>query len=48
MPAQTEMRAAWDAMRPVQQKIMSGDLSPQDGVEIMQQSALEKLASLKK
>ncbi|MEY2988904.1 MAG: hypothetical protein RJB13_2425 [Pseudomonadota bacterium] len=48
MPAQTEMRAAWDAMRPVQQKIMSGDLSPQDGAEIMQQSALEKLASLKK
>lgn len=48
MPAQTEMRAAWDAMRPVQQKIMSGDLSPQDGADIMQQSAIEKLASLKK
>jgi maltose-binding protein MalE len=48
MPAQTEMRAAWDAMRPVQQKIMSGDITPEKGVEIMQQSALEKLASLKK
>lgn len=48
MPAQTEMRAAWDAMRPVQQKIMSGDLSADAGVNIMQQSALEKLASLKK
>lgn len=48
MPAQTEMRAAWDAMRPVQQKIMSGDLSAEAGVNIMQQSALEKLASLKK
>lgn len=48
MPAQTEMRAAWDAMRPVQQKVMSGDLAPDKAVEIMQQSALEKLASLKK
>lgn len=48
MPAQTEMRAAWDAMRPVQQKIMSGDLTAEAGVNIMQQSALEKLASLKK
>ena len=48
MPAQTEMRAAWDAMRPVQQKIMSGDISVEQGVNIMQQSALEKLASLKK
>jgi maltose-binding protein MalE len=48
MPAQTEMRAAWDAMRPVQQKVMSGDLTPEQGVNIMQQSALEKLASLKK
>jgi maltose-binding protein MalE len=47
MPAQTEMRAAWDAMRPVQQKIMSGDLTVEKGVEVMQQSALEKLASLK-
>lgn len=47
MPAQTEMRAAWDAMRPVQQKIMSGDLTVEKGVEIMQQSALEKLAALK-
>lgn len=48
MPAQTEMRAAWDAMRPVQQKVMSGDLTPEAAVGIMQQSALEKLASLKK
>lgn len=48
MPAQTEMRAAWDAMRPVQQKIMAGDLSAEKGVQIMQQSALEKLAALKK
>jgi maltose-binding protein MalE len=48
MPAQTEMRAAWDAMRPVQQKIMSGDLTAEAGVNVMQQSALEKLASLKK
>lgn len=48
MPAQTEMRAAWDAMRPVQQKIMSGDLTPDKGVNVMQQSALEKLAALKK
>ncbi|MEN9825094.1 MAG: hypothetical protein RI953_839 [Pseudomonadota bacterium] len=48
MPAQTEMRAAWDAMRPVQQKIMSGDLTADKGVNVMQQSALEKLAALKK
>lgn len=47
MPAQTEMRAAWDAMRPIQQKIMAGDLEPDAAVAQMQQSAVEKLASLK-
>lgn len=47
MPAQTEMRAAWDAMRPVQQRVMSGSLEPSAAAEVMQQSAMEKLASLK-
>lgn len=47
MPAQNEMRAAWDAMRPVQQRVMAGDLDPDAAIAAMQQSALEKLASLK-
>lgn len=48
MPAESEMRAAWDAMRPVQQKVLAGELQPADAVAVMQDSAVEKLASLKK
>lgn len=47
MPAEPEMRAAWDAMRPALQKVMSGDLDPESAGRLMQQSALEKLAALK-
>ncbi len=47
MPAEAEMRAAWDAMRPALQKVMSGDLEPENAARLMQQSALEKLAALK-
>jgi arabinogalactan oligomer/maltooligosaccharide transport system substrate-binding protein len=47
MPAEPEMRAAWDAMRPALQKVMSGDLEPDAAARLMQQSALEKLAALK-
>lgn len=48
MPAQAEMRAAWDAIRPVQQKLMAGEIEPAAGAKQMQASAVEKLASLKK
>lgn len=47
MPAEPEMRAAWDAMRPALQKVMSGDVEPETAARLMQQSALEKLAALK-
>lgn len=48
MPAQSEMRAAWDAMRPLQQKVMAGELQPAEASKLMQDSAVEKLASIKK
>jgi maltose-binding protein MalE len=46
MPAQIEMRAAWDGMRPVQQKVMSDKISPEQGAEEMQTVANERLKGL--
>jgi arabinogalactan oligomer / maltooligosaccharide transport system substrate-binding protein len=47
MPADEEMRAAWDSMRPALQKVMAGTLEPKDAARLMQQSALEQLASMR-
>ena len=47
MPAEAELRTAWDSMRPGLQKVMAGTLDPQDAARLMQQSALEQLASMK-
>jgi maltose-binding protein MalE len=47
MPPEIEMRTAWDSMRPGLQKVMAGSLSPADASRLMQQSALEQLASLR-
>ncbi len=46
MPPQIEMRAAWDGMRPVQQKVMSNKISPEQGAEEMQTVATERLKGL--
>ena len=48
MPAETEMRAAWDAMRPNQQKLMSGEFEAAKAADLMQKGAVEQMASLKK
>lgn len=47
MPPDAEMRPAWDSMRPALQKLMAGSLEPRDAARLMQQSALEQLASMK-
>lgn len=47
MPADEEMRAAWDSMRPALQKVMAGTLEPKDAARLMQQSGLEQLASMR-
>ncbi len=46
MPPQLEMRAAWDGMRPVQQKVMTDKLSPEQGATEMQTVANERLKGL--
>jgi arabinogalactan oligomer/maltooligosaccharide transport system substrate-binding protein len=46
MPPNIEMRAAWDGMRPVLQKIMNGELSPEQGAGEMQTIANERLKGL--
>lgn len=42
MPTVAEMRAAWDAIRPNQEAVMAGKMSPQDAAKAMQ-DACEKL-----
>lgn len=46
MPPQLEMRAAWDGMRPVQQKVMSDKISPEQAAVEMQTVATERLKGL--
>lgn len=46
MPPEAEMRTAWDSMRPGLQKVMAGTLEPTEAARLMQQSALEQLASM--
>lgn len=47
MPVVPEMRAIWDAMRPVQQSVFNGELRPDQAAMKMQQDALAKIASMK-
>lgn len=47
MPIITEMRAIWDAIRPVYQAVLSGTISPERGAEQMQNNALIKITELK-
>src|SRR5690606_34197457 len=47
MPIITEMRAIWDAIRPVYQAVLSGTISPERGAEQMQKNALIKINELK-
>lgn len=46
MPIVTEMRAIWDAMRPVYQGILGGAMTPERGAVLMQQNAEKKIAEL--
>ena len=46
MPPQIEMRAAWDGMRPVLQKVMTGELAPEQAAGEMQTIANERLKGL--
>lgn len=47
MPIITEMRAIWDAVRPVYQAVLSGAISPERGAEKMQADAVQKIKELK-
>jgi maltose-binding protein MalE len=46
MPPQIEMRAAWDGMRPVLQKVMTGEIAPEQAAGEMQTIANERLKGL--
>lgn len=46
MPVVPEMRAVWDAMRPLQQAVMNGSLPPETAATRMQQDALDKIAAM--
>lgn len=46
MPPQIEMRAAWDGMRPVLQKMMNGEIEPDQAAGEMQTIANERLKGL--
>lgn len=47
MPIITEMRAIWDAIRPVYQAVLGGAISPEAGAAQMQKNALIKIKELK-
>lgn len=47
MPVVPEMRAIWDAMRPLQQSVINGELRPDAAAAKMQQDAVAKIASMK-
>jgi maltose-binding protein MalE len=46
MPIITEMRAIWDALKPVQQDVLSGKTKPEDAGAIMQEKAEEGIKAL--
>jgi arabinogalactan oligomer / maltooligosaccharide transport system permease protein len=46
MPIIPEMRAAWDAMRPALQDVISGNLTPQEAADYQQKLAKEKISSM--
>ncbi|MBU3181069.1 sugar ABC transporter substrate-binding protein [Clostridium psychrophilum] len=46
MPVATQMRAIWDAMKPVQQDVLSGKTKPEDAGAIMQKKAEEGIKAL--
>ena len=46
MPINTEMRAIWDAIKPVQQDVLSGKTKPEVAGEIMQKKAVEGIKAL--
>jgi arabinogalactan oligomer / maltooligosaccharide transport system permease protein len=47
MPIITEMRAIWDAIRPVYQGVLSGAISPEKGAEEMQKNAQIKIREMR-
>ncbi|MBU3160009.1 maltose ABC transporter substrate-binding protein [Clostridium frigoris] len=46
MPNITQMRAIWDAIKPVQQDVLSGKTKPEDAGAIMQKKAIEGIKAL--
>ncbi len=46
MPMATEMRAVWDALRPVYAKVLTRRVSPADAARLMQKDALGKIAEM--
>ncbi|HEX37932.1 MAG TPA: extracellular solute-binding protein [Candidatus Cloacimonetes bacterium] len=46
MPIIPEMRAAWDAMRPALQNVISGNMSPSEATEYQQELCEEKIATM--
>lgn len=46
MPVTPQMRAIWDAMRPVQQSVMNGSLQPEAAAAQMQKDAVDKIAAM--
>jgi arabinogalactan oligomer / maltooligosaccharide transport system permease protein len=46
MPIITEMRAVWDAIRPVYQGVLGGNISPERGAELMQRNAVQKIREM--
>ncbi|MDZ4804462.1 MAG: extracellular solute-binding protein [Candidatus Eisenbacteria bacterium] len=46
MPVTPQMRAIWDAMRPVQQSVMNGSLRPEAAAAQMQKDAVSKIAAM--
>lgn len=47
MPVVPEMRAIWDAWRPLQQSVLNGTLKPDAAAAQMQKDAVTKIASMK-
>ena len=46
MPIVVQMRAVWDAMKPVQQELFAGTMKPEDAPAIMQEKAEEGIKAL--
>ncbi len=46
MPMATEMRAVWDAVRPLYARVLAGQMTPEDASRRMQADALAKIAEM--